>query len=537
MTAILSKMQLRSVLLAILNKYRTIKIPNSSIINSDIDEILSFQDQEFVAKLLFKELQTDNIEYSNVCAIFALEIVDNKLFEKYAIEILANPDISDNKKFFIISLIKQKGIQFNYDDISSYVTSPQNVAHDSVMDFLTNVLFDPEAKIDLVDFYINVSHSEKICLLENLIQEPQNDSVACTFSLLLQLDLSQEEFEILYNALINSNSPYAIDGLNYIIQNYKINSKTAWKIKSHIKQIEDENPDFIKNSIIRESTIFETFIGLIDGNSNFSIGIARKLNDESIYAMFTTININYGIVATLGFGNINYENYITIKSRLFDDSPYYSIPKTIAKTLFDYYLEKNKKTNSIIPYEYKIWSEVLYDIKPINYNIKDYLNNKLESINLSDNNFKKIINSKLTESWYFIPNQNEYFDDLINIIEKEHLIELDEIDIIIENKIKELLLNKQFIEELNNKLLLSAYIARLARLKLSSSILYSLSFKNPYIKIFISTILYRSLYQYFGTSLIMKQKTNKNRFKNIKTSNFNIEELDLLLAQIEEKWN
>ena len=164
----ISKMQVRSELLAILNKYRCVKIPSGLSINNDIYAINSFEDKDFIAKILFKEMLCDSQEFANVCAIFALEVLDESTFERHAIDVLSDNNVADNKKFFVISLIKQKGINFNYDEISSYVQSPDNVAHDSVMDFLSNALFDPEAKIDLIDFYVNVSYNEKICLLNNL---------------------------------------------------------------------------------------------------------------------------------------------------------------------------------------------------------------------------------------------------------------------------------------------------------------------------------------------------------------------------------
>ena len=48
--------------------------------------------------------------YSDVCAIILLEAIEDEVFEKEAYLILENDKIDDDKKFLMMSLMKQKGL-------------------------------------------------------------------------------------------------------------------------------------------------------------------------------------------------------------------------------------------------------------------------------------------------------------------------------------------------------------------------------------------------------------------------------------------
>ncbi|MBR2068302.1 MAG: hypothetical protein IJ877_00940 [Candidatus Gastranaerophilales bacterium] len=534
-----SKMQIRAQVMQMLSKYRDIKNPSNIDISQDIDILEHIKDKEYVARLLFKEIGTGEMgDFTNICAIMALEAIDNDSFEKSAINFLRDKSYSDEKKFLMISLIKQKGIYFDYDEIENYIASPEQVAQKGVKGFLLNSINDPEVQIDLLDFFGNIPKEERLYLLNNISQEDMPDSIAHTMSLLCQLEVENEELSIIEDTLLKSSSPYAIEGLEHIIENYNINLKLRQKLKKELAKLKEDNPDFINNSIIKDSVINDSYISFIDGNSNFSLILSRKMKDSSIDAVLLSINTKQGILACMGFGNITPSNYTTIIRRLFPDSSPIKISPQAFKALFLHYKNKNKKTDTPLPYELLVWEKLLGDIQDINYDISEFINSKLDTLNLTEGKVKKFVTSAILDPWYWPYGQNKYIDEIIDTIEKEHITEYDKIDEIVSKSIDEHFINdKEFLTEIKDRLLLLAYIAQLARLKISSAVSYSLCFKNDYFKMFITSLIDRSIYEYFINSYSESiHKKERNIFKRGKKTSFNTKELDSLMDRIEAKW-
>ena len=240
-----SKMQLRVSLIQLLSKYRKDNEDNNEEIAQDIIKLKLVKDKKYLGKLLFKEISSDdNTNYIHACAIIALEVLDKDTFENYAIDFLQDKNNSDDKKFLVISLIKQKGISFNYEDVESYINNPEEIAKESMGDFLLSAIDDPEAQIDLLDFYINVPKEEKFYILDNLSKENSQDVISNCLSLIVKTEVDKDELEYMVKELLNSNSPYSMDGLNYILENCKINLKLRQKVKNKYLELNKKFPDF-----------------------------------------------------------------------------------------------------------------------------------------------------------------------------------------------------------------------------------------------------------------------------------------------------
>jgi len=206
----------------------------------------------------------------------------------------------------------------------------------------------------------------------------------------------------------------------------------------------------------------------------------------------------------------------------------------ILKSLIVHFENKNKKTQTQIPYEFFIWKKFLENIDTINYEIFEFLKNKLETINLDEKKVKDIINSKILATWYFCENENKTFDELIKKIEKDEIVQYEKIQTLISICTKELLNDKSFMRKLKNALMMNSYVALLSNFASSSLILYSMCFKNPYMELFIESLIDKSLYNYFIQSVQNMQ--NSYPFKIKKKTNFTKEQLEILLKKIEEKW-
>jgi len=536
MSSASTKMQIRTEVLSVLNKYRISENQNFNL-TQDIEHIRSLSDNDYVAFIIFNELKNTNTDYIDIYAIFALETIEIGIFEKHAINFLSNSSISDKKKFFMISLMKQKGLYFDYNNISNYINNAEGLAQDGIKEFLNNALSDPEVQIDLLDFYVNIPLNEKISLLTSLAKDEIDDNLSAALSLIVQTYVEKDELEIILDILLTSKSVYCLEGLKFILNNYDIQEKDKTKIIKTIKAIEFKNRDFKNDLIIKNSEIFDSFISFIDGFSSFSLAIARKTKDKYIDCLFLTINTKIGISACMGFGNITFENYFDIKKRLLNDTVPIEINPIALKGIIKYYQNKNSRTKTKLPYEFIVWKNLLNDVADINYDISEFINSKLNITALNNKNVLKFINSKHITTWYYAYNQNENIDEIIDKIIDLHIIDLEEIDKITEKYIEDYFIsNKEFLDELNDKLLLQAYVLMLLKLKLSSAVSYSICFNEKYKKLLIASIIDRSIYNYFYQKSNEENDDFTNIFKKEKKLSFSKDETELILSQLEEKW-
>ncbi|MBQ4646361.1 MAG: hypothetical protein IJB79_03335 [Candidatus Gastranaerophilales bacterium] len=536
MSANSQKLQQRAALIAILNKYRNVNKIDNSELEIDIKTVCEFEDKEFVFKTLLAEIISSNGIYADICSIIAFESIDNDVFQNVAIKFLQDKKVEDNKKFIIMSLMRQKGLDFNYRDISNYVDNPEELAHSGVENFLNNALVDPEVQIDLLDFFINIPEEEKIYFLDNLKNEFSGDDLANAFSILAQLNLEGAEFEIVFETLIELNSPYSLSGLEFILNNNKLDTKTKAKLKRVIKKIKTENPKFVNGFLTKDSKVYKCFISFIDGKSNFSLVFSRKRKDETIDALFFTINITQGITSCMGFCSILEDNFATIIKRLFSDSMPVNIAPVALKGLYSHYLSKTDENNYELPYEFIVWKNMLNDVRDLNYDISEFLNSKLEVTKLTEAKVKKIINAVVMETWFYSSGENKFVDEIIEQIEKKHCLDLEKINSIVSDSIdKNFLNNKEFMAELQSKLLLQSYVSSLAKLKLTSACAYSLCFKSVYTKMLITSMIDKSIYCALNDKIC--ELDDDNMFKKGSKTKFKKAELETLMAQIEAKWN
>ena len=105
------KMRLRSAILATLNKYRNNPTVDNAQIKEDTEALETIEDKEYLCKLLLKEIAGEDTILANICSLFAIELISNEIFEKQAFTILKDKKISDERKFYVISIMKQKGIE------------------------------------------------------------------------------------------------------------------------------------------------------------------------------------------------------------------------------------------------------------------------------------------------------------------------------------------------------------------------------------------------------------------------------------------
>ena len=532
-----NKLQQRIELISILSKYRNVDSIDTEQLRQDMDNIVMFKDSALVCKTLFQEIRDVKSIYSNICAIIIMETIDDETLENEAFKVIKEKDVQNDKKFFIISLLKQRNIDIDLKSVGEYLSSSEELTKEGINDFLNNAIEDSETQIDLLDFYINLPNEEKFYFLENIYTDFEGDYLGNAFSILSQIETNPHEVQLLIEGLIKANSPFSIEGLEYILKNTPIETKTKSKIRRTLKKIINEHSNFINNETIKNSKVYNTYISFVDGNSDFTLVFSRITKENFIDLLLTTINTKKGIKSCMGFNEITQENFDSIIKRLFTDSAPININPIALKSLFEHYYTKTLKNNIEPPYELIVWKKIMNDIRTINFDISDFINSKLELIELNEEKVRKLCCATIMETWYYAQGQNQALDELIKEIEENHITDLDEINEKISKLIKENLLpNKEFISDLQSKLLLQSYVAYLANFKATSACTYSLCFNKKYLKTFIHSCLDKSIYYYLNNKLKELEEKDSVFQKNSK-SNFTKDEIEILMSQLEEKWN
>ena len=178
----------------------------------------------------------------------------------------------------------------------------------------------------------------------------------------------------------------------------------------------------------------------------------------------------------------------------------------------------------------------LADIRTINYDLSEFLNSKLEFVNLSDSKVKKIINSKFFENWFYIYSENKNIDEIINFIEKQEKFNLDEI----ENHIQKILNDKfmsdnEYIKKIHSDILIQSYVINLSRFKAVANAAYSICFNRKYLSDFVNSIIDKSILQHY-----INEKENKtssgNMFKKGEKTTLSAKNINKIINHFGEKW-
>ena len=214
---------------------------------------------------------------------------------------------------------------------------------------------------------------------------------------------------------------------------------------------------------------------------------------------------------------------------------FYKINPVALKSLYLHYLVKADKNDIELPYELIVWKNMLNDVRAINFDISEFINSKLEITKLTKLKVMKFISSKIIDTWFYLYGENEYIDKIIDKMEELHCVDLDNINEIVSKTIDDNFIeNKKFMREIQSRLLIQSYVASLAKLKLTSACAYSLCFKNPYTKMFLTSLLDKSIYYICASKL--SELDEENIFKKDVPTKYTKDELELIMAQLEEKW-
>lgn len=535
-----NKMLQRSSIIAILSKYKQNDTnPSERVISKDIKAIKSFKDVNFSIRLIIAEMTKPKSKFNNICAFFLVQCFEPEILETNIREVLEDNKTAHKIKFFLISILKQIGVKISSRETSEYIESSDEIARDGVKEFLDNAISDAEVQIDLVDFYLNVSIEEKLSLLNNIVNEFESDKLANALSLIAQLPITLQEAQFVYQGLIKTQSPYAINGINALIKTGLFSGQKLKKLEVLLKEIKFANPNPLIPFFIKDSVILKSFISYVDGCSNFSLVFSRKIKSgkdkDKIDAMFIVINTSGGIVSVTGFSKITQESYAEILRRLYVEFTPSEINPLVLKKIIQHYLKVNEEKNNVVPYEYIVWKQLLDGIPDVDFSYEDCIKSNYKKFELSQESVDKYIKSPVSQTWFYVQGQNKIVDDLIEKIEQESICQIEKInDLVKENALK-MYEDNEFLQNLKINLELQGYISSLAELSGISKIAYNLAKNEEYLKVYVESIINRSLADYFINALKIIDNGENNVFAKTKKTGLTKEQLIKLIVNLEEK--
>ncbi len=543
MPEITNKIKIRYEVISILSKYQNkcLDVPAKTI-EKDFKALKEIEDNSLVVKILLDEINSENKEYSNMCALFLLYCAQQENLEKRALEILNSKKINAEKKFLVISILKQKGVGIALDDLDKFIESSNGLFDEQISDFLTEAFDNPDVQIDLLDFYNAITDNERLAFLKSMEEELQGDKLAILLSLIAHVRLNKNETNIVANLLTSSKSLYSTYGLEYIlkknIREKVLDFKLIKKTEQEIKKNKLKNKDFKDLTTIKNSKTDRCLISLVDGKSTFSLMYSRINKDNTRLCVLLTISLTKGITSVIGFSSLKMEAYLKIIKRVFSSSLCTDINPSVLKAIIEFYYNKNFKTDTAIPYEFCVWKKLLNDVEDIKCDISEFLNSKLETTKMTDSKVRKMINLKFFENWFYLYKENENIDKIINFIEAQKKFEIVKTEAFIRQILKEQFVeNPEYIKKIHSDLLIQSYVSRLSKFHATSRSIFSLCFYPQHLNTFINSIVDRSIYQhYIGILEDLELENSKNIFLKTKETSLAKKEIKKITKYFEEKW-
>ena len=544
----LSKLQIRSFVLSVIESLKFQNNLNYPNINDIITTLKSIEDKKTVCEILIKELLTSRNQ-SNIAIVstLLLNCVDSEILENKLFEVLKDKKINDEKKSMVLEILTAAGKALTYDEYNNYFNDASKVINEDTIKLLNSAMVNPEAKIDFLDFFSSLKNEEKILLLDSLSEDYGNDLIVNLVGNIAYIENDNEILMTILDIFNRYKSPLAIEPLEFLSE-YSNESKIKTLSKKILKEYSFAKIDINKtkhiNQVMIEDTVPEPVrLTLPDGEGNIGIIVSRIIKSSGkIQVIALVANDISGITGCFGFSEITKEDFIKIVTKFSSFDEQVKLKYDYLMPLIKHFKEINFKTNNIVPYEFLCF-EPLCKSETQNFDEKtsilSIIDDKFKDIagKLNNEMLDSILNLAFIKKWFFNERQIE---SLKNVFDK--IYEIQNIDII--DDYYEDIFNESFKTILKNRLKISALIYSSISENISIA-LYSLSLEeNSHIFDNFLKILYKKcIYQHFlqmENNLTDSKKTLnifflKNK-KNELIHKADINIINKIINEIEAKW-
>ncbi len=499
-----SKIVLRSKIISLIYEFKASKSYSDKTIQKVLDVLKKVDDKELIIEIILKEISCQNTNF-DIALTFMAQNISKEIFREQIYGQLKSKAVPDIKKVFLVNVLRDMKENINYNDAAYYMEKPEDMLTLETELFVKLSNINPESQIDFLDFFFAISASDKILLLQSIVEDFEGEELANILEPLLYVEPEADYIPDVIEYIKGSKSYTALVALENIIKNYPNSkySQVAKKAHSELK-ISGMREIKTKADILREPLRGSIPLGfwgsLVDGCDNFSIIFARQKQDGTLAAFFTAINLKFGINTCFGFDNIDIEEFTTILERFFKSSAMVKLEEDFAIHLFKEAEALNRESGVKIPYEYICWKNYIVDIFVNELNIEGYIEKNLQKIELNKENFENLISSSYFDCWFLRDGENSYYDEFLHkcITSKDIKV----IDLLIEEYIPKIFDDDFYDKKLTHQ----ALFLHFAELDEYSKTCYTLTGEYEFRHKLYREILRKSLYQH----LLQKAHTQEN---------------------------
>lgn len=536
-----SKISQRAFILQEIAKLRALPAVDDKDVEKCILSLSSIEDKVFLCSTLLKEINGSMEYFDGVLAILAINL-GKEHFEKCVFNFLDKPNVSEEKKLFLINMLKQAGIGVDSNLIHAYIENPDEIVDMETEKFLEMAEVNPEAQIDFLDFYFGINENDRNILLKSITEDYSGDILSNILAPLVYSITDEKSLKMCIEGFLNSKSYLAYSPLDWLIKISKSETivSLAKKIKNELKIAglrKDINLLEYYKELFKTSKPLSAFVSPIDGASNFSLVFAREYENGTISTFFAVLNLEIGVISCFGLSNISKTEYGNILLRFFKDTVKTPVDFGFARALIDEFIDLNYKNDRSVPYEILCWRQLTYDIEPVSGSISDIMASSLKQAKIEKIDTKRVLNSDCILKWFFTYDGNyPEFTALIDEIcalSEENFGSFDEVVL---NFIKNSKESSLYVS-LKKRFLYQSYFFKQINEDALSDSFYTIFLSKEAFDKFYELSIKKSVYEFFLNLENVKETTDfSNVFskqRKIKFFDFNSK---LMLKLIEEKW-
>ena len=214
----LSKLQIRSEVLLMLQKLSSLDEMSKEQLDNNLIKFRSIKDIGYVVDVLVKELARANYKKGQIISLFVQELGDLDSVKDVLWSYIKSPNYSDELKDLSGLILKSLGDQTDPEEFLNYLEDPKAIVDKETQKLLEVASTNPEAQIDFLDFLFSLPESEQINLVNSLKDDYSSEYLVNIVVPALEANPAPKLEEELVKILGETRSVFAVPALNDVLK-------------------------------------------------------------------------------------------------------------------------------------------------------------------------------------------------------------------------------------------------------------------------------------------------------------------------------
>ena len=419
----LSKLQIRSEVLLMLQKLISLDEMSKEQLDNNLTKFRSIKDIGYVVEVLVKELARANYKKGQIISLFIQELGDLDSVKDVLWSYIKSPKYSDELKDLSGLILKSLGDQTDPEEFLNYLEDPKAIVDKETQKLLEVASTNPEAQIDFLDFLFSLPESEQINLVNSLKDDYSSEYLVNIVVPALEANPAPRLEEELVKILGETRSVFAVPALNDVLK-YSKNEfikKHAQKSLNMLKlsgintNLENKYP--ANAPITQCSVVYECHTNVIDGIGNQGFIISRIKPNQDVLMLNVVVNDIHGILDCFGFYGITKQDFSRIVEKFQEASTRFFVSPEYCKLKLDEAEKINKENNLPIPYEYAAWKSLISDISALENNFEELSKTWVSEDLINEANL--LYKFPDFKHWFFEEEDHPLINETLNYLIKE----------------------------------------------------------------------------------------------------------------------